>query len=163
MNLWELEKLGHAWTAAEAANYRFEFGGYKKTLGKCYHWPKKVTVGKTYAQDNDKELVINTLIHEIAHAVAGPNHGHDKTWKKIFKELLIKYNQPVQYIGAKAKKNVINNHSKYKIFCEDCNANYNYMRKCWWMSHKDVNGYLTKVECKKCKTCKFKIIKIKGN
>ena len=53
MNLWELEKLGHAWTAAEAANYRFEFGGYKKTLGKCYHWPKKVTVGKTYAQDNE--------------------------------------------------------------------------------------------------------------
>jgi hypothetical protein len=30
---------------------------------------------------NGAEEIVDTILHEIAHALVGPRHGHDTVWK----------------------------------------------------------------------------------
>lgn len=41
-----------------------------------------ITLSKVFIEDCDYSMMEDTLRHEIAHAVAGPDHGHDKVWKR---------------------------------------------------------------------------------
>jgi Zn finger protein HypA/HybF involved in hydrogenase expression len=36
---------------------------------------------------NSEQEVKNTLLHEIAHALVGPHHGHDRVWRAKALEL----------------------------------------------------------------------------
>jgi hypothetical protein len=55
--------------------------------GRCHHDSK--TIGYAvpfmlYASDEQRR---NTMLHEVAHAVTGPGHGHDAAWKRLFLRL----------------------------------------------------------------------------
>jgi predicted SprT family Zn-dependent metalloprotease len=51
----------------------------KRTLGLCDYSRRSIRVNAYYAENNSEAVVLNTLRHEVAHALT-PGHGHDSTW-----------------------------------------------------------------------------------
>ena len=48
--------------------------------GQC-NWVKKtIELAPVYVELNDARHVMNTILHEVAHALT-PNHGHNKYWR----------------------------------------------------------------------------------
>lgn len=54
-----------------------------RRLGCCKHREQVIEIATYFAEKNPQATVIDTLLHEIAHALAGPGHGHDNYWKGI--------------------------------------------------------------------------------
>jgi hypothetical protein len=53
--------------------------------GMCYYKEKKIALSK-YVAINGRFLIVSEVVrHEIAHAVVGPGHGHDKAWRQACK------------------------------------------------------------------------------
>src|SRR5262245_21094659 len=63
----------HGWT--------FAFNRAKQTLGLCRYERKTIELSVYFVDGNGPEEVRDTLLHEIAHALVGPDHGHDAVWK----------------------------------------------------------------------------------
>lgn len=63
--------------------WRFELADTGRRLGCCKHNEQLIQISDYYARNNPAEKVLDTLMHEIAHALAGPGHGHDFVWKAI--------------------------------------------------------------------------------
>jgi predicted SprT family Zn-dependent metalloprotease len=63
----------HGWT--------FGLNRRKRTLGLCRYDAKTIELSTYLIDRNSAEEVRDTLLHEIAHALVGPGHGHDAIWK----------------------------------------------------------------------------------
>jgi len=59
----------------------------KCRLGVCRYFKKQIGLSKAYIELNDEEVIKNTILHEIAHALVGPGHGHDRVWKRQAKAI----------------------------------------------------------------------------
>ena len=66
----------------EEPAWSFEFNRRKRSLGLCFHHRKAVELSLHLVEHNGPEEVLDTLLHEIAHALVGPRHGHDAVWKR---------------------------------------------------------------------------------
>ena len=72
----ELRKHGlHDWS--------FRLSNAKRLLGVCKYRSKRIEIAEYYARSNPPETVLDTLLHEIAHAIAGPAARHGPAWKMI--------------------------------------------------------------------------------
>lgn len=61
----------------------FKWDHAVRTLGKCYHGRRQITLSKkVFSIPENVPLARNTMLHEIAHALVGPSHGHDHVWKR---------------------------------------------------------------------------------
>lgn len=54
----------------------------RRTLGVCKHRQRIITLSSAFVELNDIDTVRDIILHEIAHALVGPGHGHDDLWKK---------------------------------------------------------------------------------
>jgi len=50
--------------------------------GQCRYGSKEIGISKKLASINSLEETKDTVLHEIAHALTGPGHGHDRLWKQ---------------------------------------------------------------------------------
>lgn len=65
----------HAWA--------FTFNRRKQALGLCVYGRRSIELSIHFVErDNPPEEIRDTILHEIAHALVGPGHGHDKVWKR---------------------------------------------------------------------------------
>jgi predicted SprT family Zn-dependent metalloprotease len=72
----ELKMHGlHGWT--------FGLSNTKRRLGVCKYRQKRIEIAEYYARNSPEASVLDTLLHEIAHALAGPAAGHGPKWKAI--------------------------------------------------------------------------------
>jgi len=62
--------------------WRFSFDRAKRRAGSCKFSKKEITLAKAYAEQEDFKEIKNTILHEIAHALVGPRHGHNKIWRQ---------------------------------------------------------------------------------
>jgi predicted SprT family Zn-dependent metalloprotease len=62
--------------------WRFEFSNTQHIMGDCSHSTKTIRFSKHYIMSDPKQIT-DTLLHEIAHALVEPRHGHDITWKRM--------------------------------------------------------------------------------
>jgi predicted SprT family Zn-dependent metalloprotease len=67
--------------------WTFDFANTGRRLGVCKHRLSRIEIARHYAEHSPEANVMDTLLHEIAHAVVGPGHGHDAVWKKKAIEL----------------------------------------------------------------------------
>lgn len=55
----------------------------KNRAGVCRFGPKVIALSAPLTALFSFDEVRDTVLHEIAHALAGPRHGHDATWRRI--------------------------------------------------------------------------------
>ena len=65
------------------AGWRFEWDNAKQRLGSCRYIGSTITLSLPYARLSEERVVRETVLHEIAHALAGPGAGHGRDWKRI--------------------------------------------------------------------------------
>lgn len=56
----------------------------KNVAGRCYHSRKQITLSKPWTEALTEEEVMETIIHEVAHARAGFKAGHGSEWNRIY-------------------------------------------------------------------------------
>lgn len=61
--------------------WAFEFTDHKSTYGACNHRYRLIKLSGFLAPLISPEAIRNTVLHEIAHALVGPGHGHDRVWE----------------------------------------------------------------------------------
>lgn len=105
--------------------WRFQWSHGKRQLGSAQvtryrnrrfgpaHEQRTIRLSRHLVELNDQQVVRDTLLHEIAHAIAGVEHGHDAKWKAI-----------CQRIGAKpqrlADENVRLPVERWRLVCTHC-------------------------------------------
>lgn len=104
--------------------WTFGFRNTGRRLGVCKWRGYRIELQTYYAQHNPESEVMETVLHEIAHALAGPKHGHDAVWQSIAREIGCKD------IKAKATgAEIITKPGKYQARCKNCDKTYNLHRK----------------------------------
>ena len=63
------------------ADWSFGFDRAKVRAGACHHSDRRITLSRAITGLHDEAQVRETLLHEIAHALVGPQHGHDRVWR----------------------------------------------------------------------------------
>ena len=67
-------------------DWEFRFDNAVRRSGACHCQKKLITLSPYLTQLNDERYVRNTILHEIAHALAWigfKEHGHGRKWKAI--------------------------------------------------------------------------------
>lgn len=49
--------------------------------GACNYTRKQICMSRLYVRKVNEAALDDTILHEIAHALVGPQHGHDAVWK----------------------------------------------------------------------------------
>jgi hypothetical protein len=62
-------------------DWRIEITNHKTSFGKCYHSKRVIGLSSILLPHCNDSSVINTITHEIAHALVGPRHKHDMVWR----------------------------------------------------------------------------------
>ena len=68
-------------------HWGFKWMRSTKTLGMCFYCDKCIGLSWDYVVANDPAHVVDTIYHEIAHALAGHAAGHGPMWQVIAKTL----------------------------------------------------------------------------
>lgn len=59
----------------------FQYNRGKRTLGMCDYTRKRIELSQYFVAHNDEAAVRDTILHEIAHALAGERAGHGPKWR----------------------------------------------------------------------------------
>ena len=61
--------------------WTFAFGEARRRLGHCHFRHHVIRISRTHALEGSEEQIRDTVLHEIAHAIAGYEAGHGPLWK----------------------------------------------------------------------------------
>jgi len=64
------------------ASWTFAYDSAKRRAGACDYTRKRITVSRYLSARYDDETNRQTLLHEIAHALAGARAAHGTAWKR---------------------------------------------------------------------------------
>jgi len=62
-------------------DWRLVFDNAKTRAGICRAEPREIGLSRVLTQLHNRAEVTETVLHEIAHALVGPRHGHDEVWQ----------------------------------------------------------------------------------
>lgn len=71
----------------ELHDWTFRFDGAKTRFGCCNFTKKQISLSRQLVSLNPAPIIYDTILHEIAHALIGPHHGHSALWKEKIKSL----------------------------------------------------------------------------
>lgn len=69
------------------ASWSFAFDNAKRRAGLCDYARKRISVSRYLCARYDDDTNHQTLLHEVAHAIAGAGAGHGAQWKRIARGL----------------------------------------------------------------------------
>ena len=68
-------------------DWKLDLDHAKVRAGACFFREKKISFSRNFIKNSKESEIYDTILHEIAHALVGPKHGHDIVWKKMAKKL----------------------------------------------------------------------------
>ena len=105
-------------------NCRLELSRQKKALGKCSwrsiapgFYAATIYISYYFIESNNEEEIKETILHEIAHVISGPHHGHDFHWRMICRQVGCK---PERCAGNEIKTTP----GRYVATCPTCGEVY---------------------------------------
>ena len=63
-------------------DWRIKLDHARRRAGQCDYNKKEISLSRHYVRYAEMEHIRDTILHEIAHALVGPNHGHDAVWRQ---------------------------------------------------------------------------------
>lgn len=69
------------------ASWSFAFDNAKRRAGQCDYTRRRISVSRYLSARYDDDTNHQTLLHEVAHALAGAKAGHGPRWKAIAADL----------------------------------------------------------------------------
>lgn len=94
-------------------DWQFKFDKAKRRAGVCKHSKKVISLSLHYVTKNPEDEIRDTILHEIAHALAGPGEGHGLIWKSICIRIGAK---PIRCYSAQ----VVMPEGRWKATCPNC-------------------------------------------
>lgn len=87
MNLYEAAQLARSQMRRHGlVGWTFDFDHARRRFGCCNYTRRVITLSRPLTLLNPIEAVRDTLLHEIAHALA-PGHGHGPRWRAICQQI----------------------------------------------------------------------------
>lgn len=68
-------------------DWSFKFDSAVRRFGACYKHKNLITISRKLTELNDEAQVRDTILHEIAHALAPARAHHNRQWKSIAKAI----------------------------------------------------------------------------
>ena len=68
-------------------DWTFCFSASRRTIGSCKEKDKVIQIGRQHAANDPPVQVTDTILHEIAHALAGTAAGHGPAWRRIAQQI----------------------------------------------------------------------------
>lgn len=95
-------------------NWVFAFNRRRRVFGVCDFQKRTIYLSSPLAELNGEAEVRDTLLHEIAHALAGPKAGHGPVWQGV-----------ARAVGAKPRRcyssqEVQQPQGRYQLVCPSC-------------------------------------------
>ena len=94
----------------------------KRSMGRCNYRTKAIELSRPVAILNNEDEMLDTVLHEIAHALAGYEASHNRTWKICAMSIGAR---PQHCGGSK----VIHVPGKFQAVCPACGKTFNRHRK----------------------------------
>lgn len=114
--------------------WRFEVSNEKNSLGRCNYRKKQISYSQYYLHVPHEEIV-DTILHEIAHALTPNDKAHGWKWREKCRE-----------IGARPQRCAPRG--------TESSAQYNYLIKCengcWEAGRHRLRKSLFKAHCARC-------------
>ncbi len=70
-----------------AGAWSFDFDHARRRAGLCNYTERRISVSRHLSARFEDDEIHQILLHEVAHAIAGPEAGHGRTWKRVAEEL----------------------------------------------------------------------------
>jgi len=83
--------------------------------GHCDFTKRVIALSRPITETNELSEVRDTILHEIAHALAGSRHGHDYAWKTTALAIGARPEQLTRSVGPVGK---------YVAICPNCGYNH---------------------------------------
>ncbi|WP_182353066.1 SprT-like domain-containing protein [Flaviflexus huanghaiensis] len=86
----ELAAASHLATtliASHGLDWEFRWDHARRRAGQANFTARRITLSKHLTELCTEEQVRQTVLHEIAHALVGPGHGHDAQWKRMARHI----------------------------------------------------------------------------
>lgn len=84
----EVRKMAEGLLAAHGlAEWKFGWNRRKRALGLCRYHLKRIELSVHFVVANGEEEIRETILHEIAHALAGQKAGHGAAWKAVCRRI----------------------------------------------------------------------------
>lgn len=68
-------------------DWRFVFDRATSRFGQCRYGTRTISLSGPLTALNSEDEVRDVILHEIAHALVGPGHGHGPVWKAKAREI----------------------------------------------------------------------------
>jgi len=82
------ENLAHQFLSQYGlVEWSFGWNRRKRALGLCRYRERRIELSVHFVRHNDEGQVRDTILHEIAHALAGQREGHGAKWKAVCRQL----------------------------------------------------------------------------
>lgn len=103
--------------------WSFDWHRKKMSSGTCSYTRNTIFLSKPITELSKEEDVLDTILHEIAHALT-PHHGHDAVWKKKAKEIGCKAERCFGEDSKTSQYNAVIKLSKYIGECPGGHTHY---------------------------------------
>lgn len=117
------------------AGWKFAWSKSKRAFGSCCEGRKVIKLSRHLVTLNDYTEVLDTILHEIAHAIAGHKAGHGPEWQQV--AIRLGCRPQATYDAATTVSPI----PRYQLICSSC-------FKVWSLERRPKHRYT----CRGCST-----------